>query len=171
MSAEARKAIGGFAFIAFFLVALFVPSWTFRFRQGWVYLAVSLASGAAIVAHLQRTDPRLLERRLRGPAAEKEASQNLIQLAAVIVFAGTIVLSSLDHRFGWSHVPLFVTIAGCALIAICRAGIVVRLLMLVPMALILAWRIRYEELFLTEHLRGYADYCQSVRYRVLPLVW
>jgi protein-S-isoprenylcysteine O-methyltransferase Ste14 len=174
--------------------------------NGWVYLVVSLASSAMILAYLQRADPKLLERRLRGPAAEKETSQKLIQLAAVIVFAGSIVLSSLDQRFSWSHVPLFATIAGYALVAVCfliiflalrentfaavnievEAGqkvvstgpyAIVRhpyysgllvwvfatplalgswwgLLMLVPMALVIAWRIRYEERFLTEHLRG-----------------
>jgi protein-S-isoprenylcysteine O-methyltransferase Ste14 len=45
------------------------------------------------------------------------------------------------------------------------------LLMLVPMALILRWRIRYEERYLTEQLPGYAEYCQRVRYRLIPRVW
>jgi protein-S-isoprenylcysteine O-methyltransferase Ste14 len=223
MNVAARKAVGGFALLASALVSLFDPAGTFRFWQAWVYLGVSLASSVTILAYLQRADPKLLERRLRGPAAEKEASQKLIQLAAVIVFAGTIVLSSLDHRFSWSHVPLFATIAGYALVAICflitflvlrentfaavnieveadqnvvstgpyaivrhpyYSGLLVwvfatplalgswwGLLMIGPMTVVLACRIRYEERFLTEHLRGYAAYCQSVRYRLLPLVW
>jgi len=223
MNVAARKAMAGFALIACSLILLFAPAWTFRFWQAWVYLAVSLAASATILAYLQRADPKLLERRLRGPAAEKEASQNLLQVAAVIVFAGTIILSSVDHHFAWSHVPLFATLAGYALVATCyliiflalrentfaavnigieadqevistRPYAIVRhpyysgllvwifatplalgswwgLLMLVPMGFVIAWRIRYEERFLTEHLRGYADYCQDVRYRLLPLVW
>jgi protein-S-isoprenylcysteine O-methyltransferase Ste14 len=197
-----------------------VPTWTFGFWQAWVYLAISLAAGATILAYLQYADPKLLERRLRGLAAETETSQKVIQLAAVVVLAGTLILSSLDHRFLWSHVPLFATIAGDALLAVsfliillalrentfAAANIAVEagqqvistgpyaivrhpyysglllwffatplalgswwgMLMLVPMALVIAWRIRYEERFLTEHLRGYAEYCQSVRYRLLP---
>jgi protein-S-isoprenylcysteine O-methyltransferase Ste14 len=193
------------------------------FWQAWVYLVVSLAAGATIFTYLQLADPKLLKRRLRGPVPEKETSQNLLQLAAVSVFAGTIVLSSLDHRFSWSHVPVFATIAGDALVAVSfliiflalrentfaavniavEAGqqvistgpyAIVRhpyycgllvwflatplalgswwsLLMLVPMALVIAWRIGYEERFLTEHLRGYGDYRQSVRFRLLPLIW
>jgi protein-S-isoprenylcysteine O-methyltransferase Ste14 len=39
------------------------------------------------------------------------------------------------------------------------------------MALVIAFRIVYEERFLAEHLRGYAAYCRSVRYRLLPRVW
>jgi protein-S-isoprenylcysteine O-methyltransferase Ste14 len=205
------------------LIPLFVPAWTFRFWQAWVYLIVSLGAGATILAYLRRADPKLLERRLRGPAAEKETSQKLLQVAAAMVFAGTIVLSALDHRFSWSHVPLFATIAGDALVVMCfiiiflalrentfaAANIAVEAgqnvvstgpyaivrhpyylgllvwvfatplalgswwgpLMLFPMAFVIAWRIGYEERFLREHLRGYVDYCQSVRYRLLPLVW
>ena len=45
------------------------------------------------------------------------------------------------------------------------------LLMLAPMVLVIASRIRYEERFLNEHLRGYASYCESLRYRLVPLIW
>jgi protein-S-isoprenylcysteine O-methyltransferase Ste14 len=204
-------------------VPLFVPARTFGFWQAWGYLAFALAASATILAYLRRADPKLLERRLRGPAAEKETSQKLIQLAAAMVFAGTIVLSLLDRRFSWSNVPLVVTIAGFALVAICfliiflalrentfaavnvtvedgqnvistgpyaivrhpyYSGLLVwvlatplalgswwGLVMLVPMAFVIALRIAHEERFLRKHLRGYARYCQSVRYRLLPLVW
>jgi protein-S-isoprenylcysteine O-methyltransferase Ste14 len=223
MNVAARKALGASAFIACLLILLFAPAGTLSFWQAWVYLAISVAANAALVAYLQRADPKLLERRLRGPTAEKATSQKLIQLAAVIVFTGTIALSSLDRRFAWSHVPLFATIAGYALVALSFVVIflalrentfaavnidveagqkvistgpyaVVRhpyysglllwmiatplalgswwgLLMLVPMALVIAWRIRYEEHFLTERLRGYGEYCHSVRCRLVPLVW
>ena len=45
------------------------------------------------------------------------------------------------------------------------------LLMLAPMVLVIASRIRYEERFLNEHLRGYPAYCESLRYRIVPLIW
>jgi protein-S-isoprenylcysteine O-methyltransferase Ste14 len=141
----------------------------------------------------------------------------------VIVFAGTIVVASLDRRFSWSHVPVSATIAGFALVGVCYLVIflalrantfaavninvepgqqvvstgpyaVVRhpyyaglllwvlatplalgswwgLLLLVPMALVLASRIHYEERFLTQNLPGYAEYCQRVRYRLVPSAW
>ncbi|MGA8474944.1 MAG: isoprenylcysteine carboxylmethyltransferase family protein [Candidatus Cybelea sp.] len=200
-----------------------VEGWAFGFWQAWTYLAISLVSAAAIAAYLKRVDPKLLERRLRGPAAEKDTSQKLTQLAAAMAFLGTIVLSLLDHRFSWSHVPVVVTIAGCALLAVGYLVIflslrentfaavnvavesgqkvistgpyaIVRhpyyvgllvwvfatplalgswwgLLMLVPMVLVIASRIRYEEGFLNEHLCGYAACCQKLRYRLVPLIW
>lgn len=53
-----------------------------------------------------------------GPGAEKEKSQRLIQLLAIIVFIGVFILASLDHRFSWSAVPPSVVIAGNILVAL-----------------------------------------------------
>lgn len=140
-----------------------------------------------------------------------------------MVFAGTIVVASVDHRFSWSHVPVSAAIAGFGLLVVCYLVIfltlrantfaavninvepgqhvvstgpyaVVRhpyyaglllwvlatplalgswwgLLLLVPMALVLASRIHYEERFLTQNLPGYAEYCQRIRYRLVPSAW
>ena len=35
----------------------------------------------------------------------------------------------------------------------------------------LIWRIFAEEEFLTRNLNGYAAYLETVRYRLIPLVW
>jgi protein-S-isoprenylcysteine O-methyltransferase Ste14 len=45
------------------------------------------------------------------------------------------------------------------------------LLMLVPMTLVIVWRLLDEESFLSEKLPGYSDYRKTVRYRLVPLVW
>lgn len=45
------------------------------------------------------------------------------------------------------------------------------LLMLLPMTLVIAWRLLDEEEFLSKNLPGYSTYRKSVRYRLLPLVW
>jgi protein-S-isoprenylcysteine O-methyltransferase Ste14 len=45
------------------------------------------------------------------------------------------------------------------------------LLVLAPVTLMLVSRIRFEERFLSEHLRGYAEYCRTVRYRLAPPIW
>lgn len=87
--------------------------------QAFVYLAFSLTAGVTLIAYLQRTDPTLLKRRLRGPGAEKDTSQKLIQLAAAMVFVGTIIVASLDRRFSWSSVPAFASIAGFGLLVTC----------------------------------------------------
>lgn len=53
-----------------------------------------------------------------GPAAEKERSQKIIMFLAMIGFIALLVLPVLDHRFGWSPVPPYVTWIGDALVAL-----------------------------------------------------
>jgi protein-S-isoprenylcysteine O-methyltransferase Ste14 len=45
------------------------------------------------------------------------------------------------------------------------------LVMFIPMIFVIAWRARDEERFLVKNLSGYQEYCQMVRYRLVPLVW
>jgi protein-S-isoprenylcysteine O-methyltransferase Ste14 len=45
------------------------------------------------------------------------------------------------------------------------------LLMIVPIVAGLAWRLLDEERYLARNLRGYAEYCARVRYRLVPFVW
>jgi protein-S-isoprenylcysteine O-methyltransferase Ste14 len=219
----ARQALSGLVSIAVAFALVFGPAWTLQFWQGWVYCGLALVCGATITLYLQRSDPELLRRRMRSPTAEKETSQKLIQLAVGILLVGTLVVSSLDHRLSWSHVPPSATLAGYVLFvasflliflafrentfaaatidveadqkviasgpyAIVRHPYYLGLLLwyvatplalgswwglltTVPVSIILVARIGYEERFLTQHLSGYAAYCRSVRYRLIPLVW
>jgi protein-S-isoprenylcysteine O-methyltransferase Ste14 len=45
------------------------------------------------------------------------------------------------------------------------------LMMFIPMLFTIAWRARDEERFLSRNLVGYGEYCQTVRYRLLPFAW
>ena len=45
------------------------------------------------------------------------------------------------------------------------------LLAIVPMTLVLVWRLLDEEKFLARNLAGYSDYQSKVRYHLLPLIW
>ncbi len=115
-----RKTILGFAklFIGFGIFVL-APAGTLDFWQAWAYLFVFAASSALITAYLWKNDPKLLERRINaGPGAEKEKSQKLISLLAILAFVGVIIFPALDHRFSWSEVPPSVVIAGDVLTAL-----------------------------------------------------
>src|SRR5271156_6881009 len=118
MSSLAVKTIRGFLQLVVFLgVALFAPAWTIDYWQAWVYLTVFAGASAFITAYLWKHDPKLLERRVNaGPAAEKEKSQKLIQTLASLAFLGLMILPSIDHRFGWSHVPIMFTMVGDILV-------------------------------------------------------
>jgi len=45
------------------------------------------------------------------------------------------------------------------------------LLTIIPMALVIVWRLRDEERFLAKNLAGYSEYEKKVRYRLLPFIW
>jgi protein-S-isoprenylcysteine O-methyltransferase Ste14 len=45
------------------------------------------------------------------------------------------------------------------------------LVFVVPGLIVLAFRIRDEEKLLTEELKGYREYTQEVRYRLVPGTW
>ena len=98
---------------------LFVSAGTVRYREAWVYLAIFTGASLLISLDLLRSDPALLERRMRGgPTAEKEPTQRIIMLFASIGFIAMLVVPALDFRFGWSSVPLPLEIAGDLLVAI-----------------------------------------------------
>ena len=101
------------------LVLVFLPAWTLHYWQGWMCLFVFFASALGISVYLARNNPALLARRLRaGAKAETEKTQKVIQFFAAIAFVSLFVLSALDHRFGWSRVPIALEIAGDILIAL-----------------------------------------------------
>jgi protein-S-isoprenylcysteine O-methyltransferase Ste14 len=116
----ARKTLFGFVQLAVTLgIALFGPAWTLDFWQAWVYLLVFMTSAALITVYLWKESPDLLARRVNaGPTAEKERSQQLIQLLAGVAFIGSLVLPALDHRLVWSNVPIYVDISGDILVAV-----------------------------------------------------
>jgi protein-S-isoprenylcysteine O-methyltransferase Ste14 len=120
MDTLARKTVGGLAqFITCLGIFLFAPAWTFNFWQAWVYLFVFVGSVVLITLYLWENDMKLLERRVNaGPGAEKDKSQKLIQLFASLGFIGLFILSSLDHRFSWSRVPLPIVIVGNVLVVL-----------------------------------------------------
>lgn len=98
---------------------LFAAAGTARYRQGWAYLAVFAAQAALVTLYLLSKDPALLERRMRGgPAAEERPAQRIIMLFASLGFVAVHLVSGLDHRFGWSHLPIPLVVAGDVLVAI-----------------------------------------------------
>jgi len=118
MSDLDAKAWLGFACLAVVVaLLLFVPAGTPLYWQAWAYLAVFFGPSVVITRYLMKNDPALLRRRLRGgPTAEKETSQKIIMSFTSIGFVALLVVSALDHRFGWSSPPAFLTIAADLLI-------------------------------------------------------
>lgn len=99
-------------------ILLFLPGWTFRYWQAWVFLVVFGVSVFLITLYFLRKDPDLIRSRLKvGPVAEQQTSQKIIQGLASLFFILPFITSSIDHRLGWSNVPVWLVILGNILVA------------------------------------------------------
>ena len=102
-----------------FGILIFGPAGTLAYWQGWAFIAVFSISTTIIGVYLALKDPALLERRMKvGPAAETRPAQKIIISLSFMVFLVLVVASALDHRFGWSHVPAWISVLGNVLVAL-----------------------------------------------------
>ncbi|MBS4727366.1 isoprenylcysteine carboxylmethyltransferase family protein [Mycobacterium sp. SM1] len=105
--------------IAAFGLMLFLPAWTFQYWQAWAFLAVFALSTWIPSIYLVRTNPAALERRMHaGPFSETRMVEKIIISAVFLLFVAMMVVSALDHRFGWSSVPTTVCLVGDVLVAL-----------------------------------------------------
>lgn len=105
--------------IAFFGMALFLPAWTLHYWQAWVFIAVFSAATLVPSVYLAVRHPAALQRRLHaGPTAETRPVQRFVISATVFSVMALLVVSALDHRYGWSSVPAAVTVFGNVLVAV-----------------------------------------------------
>lgn len=114
------KALAGLlALLAALGAFIFVSAGTFHYAQGWIYLIVFAVPVLLITLYLFQHDTELLERRITaGPAAEKEQSQKIIQSMAQLAFCSVYILAGLDHRFGWSHIPIWISLLAALLVVL-----------------------------------------------------
>ncbi len=100
------------------LALIFIPAGTFRFWQGWAYVAVSVVCSAAYTVYLAKHDPALLKRRTEaGISHENEFTQKVVMALLYAACIALVVLSAIDVRFGWSLMPWQVSVIGDALVA------------------------------------------------------
>ena len=87
-------------------------------RHGFLspYYAISTA---VLTVYLLVTNPAVLQRRMHaGPTAETRTVQKIAASGLFLSFAAVMVVSALDHRFGWSQVPTAVSLAGNVLVVL-----------------------------------------------------
>jgi protein-S-isoprenylcysteine O-methyltransferase Ste14 len=99
-------------------LTLFLSAGTVDYWQAWVFLVVALSTWIPGL-YLLQTNPDALERRMRGgPAAETRMVQKLVMGGVWLSLIAMVVVSAVDHRFGWSPVPTAVCLAGDVLVAV-----------------------------------------------------
>jgi protein-S-isoprenylcysteine O-methyltransferase Ste14 len=114
-----RKAlVSGLIGLVVFGFLLFVPAGTFNYWQAWVFLVMILATWIPSI-YLLRANHTLLQRRMRGgPVAETRTVQKVVIAVWYLSMAAMFVVSALDHRFGWSSVPMAICLVGDVLVAV-----------------------------------------------------
>jgi len=125
MSALTPRAFVSAACLFLVMAALlFVPPWTLDWWQAWLFLVVYFGGSIVLMLDLARRDPALLERRMKGgPWAEERLEQKIIMTFASLGFFALLLIPAFDRRFGWSHLPVIVVLAGNVLMVIGGWGV------------------------------------------------
>jgi protein-S-isoprenylcysteine O-methyltransferase Ste14 len=98
---------------------VFIPAWTIHYWRAWVFIVVFVISVNAVGVWVALTDPALGKRRQKaGPIKEQRPSQRVIALLLILSLNALLVVSALDHRFRWSHMPSIVSVVGDLLVGL-----------------------------------------------------
>ncbi len=92
---------------------IFLPAGTIAYTYGW--LLMGLLFGPMLIAGfvMLAKSPDFLAKRL--DAKEKQATQKGVLAFSGLMFIVGFVVSGLDFRFGWSQMPLWVTVTASVL--------------------------------------------------------
>lgn len=119
MKAIARVLTLGLVELAVFGLVLFLLAGTFDYWQVWVFLVVFALSTWIPTLYLQQVNPAAHERRKHaGPVAESRTVQKILIGSWYVSLVAMVVVSALDHRFGWSSVPAAICVLGDVLVAV-----------------------------------------------------
>ena len=105
----------GYVVIGF---VLFLGAGTIHYWQAWTCLIVGFVTSMLVTLYII-SDPILLESRVKGgPTVEQRPIQKIIVLCMGVLCIVAYIIPPLDHRFGWSSVPSWLSIAGNILIIV-----------------------------------------------------
>jgi protein-S-isoprenylcysteine O-methyltransferase Ste14 len=114
-----KMLVFGLVELVVFGAMLFLPAGTFNYWQAWVFLVVVAISAWAPSIYVLRTKPDVIQDRMRGgPAAETRTAQKVVIAGLYLSLAVMVVVSVLDHRFGWSAVPAAMCLVGDVVVAV-----------------------------------------------------
>ena len=92
---------------------VFLPAGTLAYEKGWLFMGLLFVPMLIAGFVMLFKSPELLARRL--DAREKQGDQKGVVAVSGLMFIAGFVVAGLDHRFGWSRMPLAVTVAASVL--------------------------------------------------------
>ena len=151
---KSQKIIQAFASLTFLSIIIF-PALDYRFRWSFVPVFVALTGDALIALGFGLVFLVFRENTFTSAIIEVDEKQKVIATGPYSIvrhpmYAGALVLLC--------GIPL-------------ALGSCWGLFALMPLTLIIIWRLLDEEKFLTTNLTGYLNYQEKVKYRLVPFVW
>ena len=92
---------------------LFLPAWTLDYPYVWLFMGLLFVPMFMAGIVMLVKSPALLQRRL--DAKEKQSTQKGVIALSGLMFPCGFVLSALDYRFSWSHVPAWLVVLASVL--------------------------------------------------------
>jgi protein-S-isoprenylcysteine O-methyltransferase Ste14 len=151
---KSQRIIQGLAMVAFIAIVVF-PALDHRFRWSPVGLYATAFGDVLVVLGFFVVFLVFKENTFASATIEVGAEQKVIATGPYAFVRHPMYIGALVMLLG---VPL-------------ALGSWWGLLAIVPMTLVMVWRLLDEEKFLATNLAGYYDYQSKVRFRLLPLIW
>lgn len=92
---------------------IFLPAGTLCYTYGWLLIGLLFVPMLIAGFVMFFKSPDFLRKRL--DAKEKQGTQKGVVAASGLMFIAAFVVAGLDHRFGWSRIPGWVTIVASVL--------------------------------------------------------
>lgn len=92
---------------------IFLPAGTLCYTYGWLLMGLLFVPMLIAGFVMFFKSPDFLRKRL--DAKEKQGTQKGVVAASGLMFIAAFVVAGLDHRFGWSRIPGWVTIVASVL--------------------------------------------------------
>ena len=95
---------------------IFWPAGTFCYTYGWLFVGLLFIPMFVVGLVMFAKSPDFLAKRL--DAKEKQAAQKGVLALSGLMFIAGFVVAGLDYRFGWSEMPLWVTVTASVLFVV-----------------------------------------------------
>lgn len=92
---------------------IFLPAGTLAYTYGWLFIGLLFAPMLIAGFVMLAKSPEFLKKRL--DAKEKQATQKGVVALSGLMFIAGFVVAGLDYRYGWSTMPVAVTIIASVL--------------------------------------------------------
>ena len=98
---------------------VFLPAWDIKFANGWLFMGLLFIPMLIVGVVMLIKSPALLKKRL--DAKETQNTQKGVVAFSGIIFIAGFVVAGLDHRFGWSEVPMWAVISASVVLLVSYA--------------------------------------------------